>query len=92
MDKILIVFYIDVRGMTTQKVKQTLASATALFDRERPIGVHHYYVPFNGPSKVECINPLIINNDEQYQKIKELLEKYENPKKLIDSTLNKPID
>lgn len=84
MDKIILVIYIYVGEMSTEKAKGVL---TRIVEKMQPSSdsILHYYIPVKkGESRIECINPKTVSEDE-YKTVKEVLEKC---KKKLNEYLN----
>ena len=73
MNKIILVCYFNVAGLTSEeayelikKIKKELISSTDII---------HYVVPiFEGDNRIECINPVIVS-EVDYKLVKEKLDK-----------------
>ena len=71
MEQMILVFYINVDGITRQQAEQGLYH---LSKTKHPEGSIQYFLPVkNQPTKVECINPKMVT-EEQYETMKKELE------------------
>jgi hypothetical protein len=81
-DLIILVFYLNVDGMSPQRVleqvsdlKQVLAGKGTLDDK---FNMKHYIMPVrNQPTKVECIYPVLLDQKELVDKAIKSLESIE---------------
>ena len=83
MDKIILIFYIDIGGLSRQRAQEGLNSIAKMLEKDaenEPILT--FIMPIkNGDSRVECINPKLVS-EEEYGNAKEVLER--NQKTLDD--------
>jgi len=71
MEQMILVFYINVDGMSRQQAEEGIYQFSKV---KHPEGSIQYFLPVkNQPTKVECINPKMIT-DEQYENMKKELE------------------
>jgi len=66
MNKIIIVCYVHVGNMVGQDVDNLMAKiGIMLKEREETEGILHYLIPiYSGSSRIECINPKLLTEDE----------------------------
>ncbi len=82
--KTILVHYIDIRNFNRNDIgdyMQKVIKATEV-DRETTIA---YYVPYNGDTRIECINPKLITTDE-YSRLESIIK---NQEKLVMDTIEK---
>jgi len=76
MDKIILIFYIDIGNLNKQRAEESLARISNMLSRDaenEPILT--FIIPIkNGDSRVECINPKLVS-EEEYENAKEVLER-----------------
>lgn len=77
MDKIILVHYVNVAGMTRNRAYQILGEYDTMLKRasEAEGDVSHYIVPSTGDSRIECVNPKLVSEDEK-AKIYATLDSY----------------
>lgn len=78
MDKIILVFYVNVGNLSPQKVAEHMGKIRDMCQSDEII---QYFIPVvNQDTKVECLNPKIVSK-EDYNKVKEILDKNQ---KIVD--------
>lgn len=77
-DKIIIVFYIDVSRINRDDVYEYTSYVAKHFNGYFDDSVKTVFVASEdgGGNRVECINPVLLNQ-EQYQKVQEKIDEYE---------------
>ena len=73
-DKIIIVFYVDIRYVNVIDISTFLAEFSNTI-KDIDESVYQIIIPVRETSRVECINPRLATDDEN-KKIEELIEKY----------------
>ena len=83
-DKIFLIIYFDVRNIDRADVPYYLknVSESLIFDES----VLKVFIPIEGETRVECINPVLLN-EEKYKEVEKVFE--EAKKKLEDLTSKK---
>ncbi len=75
-EKIILVYYLNLGNISRQEASEILHSFSANVNRSMK-EVHHILIPIsNGDSRVECLNPKIITQEE-YRSVKGFLERAE---------------
>lgn len=75
-DKLFIVFYVNVSKISPSSINSVLKHISESMKYDDTI--NRIIIPiFNGETKVECINPKLLNED-QYKKVKDQLFEIEN--------------
>lgn len=73
-DKIILVYYLDIRYVNDNDISAFLAEfSNEIKDIDE--SVYQIIIPVRETSRVECINPRLVTDDEN-KKIEELIEKY----------------
>jgi len=73
-DKIILVYYLDIRYINSSDVNQYLFDFYEKIKEENDDSVYQIIIPVREASRVECINPKLISEDE-YKKVEELIIK-----------------
>ena len=82
MDKIILVHYIGVGNLSTKEVEQHLHKITTeLLPKDD--GVINYVIPTRGETRIECLNPKLVS-EEDYKQAKELLDRNQ---KIVDDII-----
>ena len=76
-DRIIIVFYLDISRINSADVVEYTHAFAKSFNGYFDDSVKALYVPINGESHIECINPVLLN-EEQYENVHKRVEEYEN--------------
>jgi len=77
MEKLIIVYYISVGNRTPQAAREIISSFIANCSLVKDENLHNVFVPIReGDTKVECINPRFLP-EEDFQKYKSQLEECE---------------
>lgn len=72
MDKVILVFYVNVDGLEPEDVESYMCNVR---ERLRDDNTTQYLIPVtNQQTKVECINPKLVSKEE-YQGVREVLER-----------------
>lgn len=72
MDKIILICYINVKGQSIKKIDETMTNLSDTFATNK--NIIHYIIPIQqGDSKVECVNPKLVT-EEEYKDVKKLME------------------
>ena len=72
-DKIILIHYMNVAGVTMQKAMDRIATYVKSLDKDAE-GILHYVVPIaEGPTRVECMNPKLVAVNE-YKKAQAVLD------------------
>ena len=75
MEKIILVFYIDIRDLKYSEIRNYLNNVKDALksdsDNEKQI-----FIPIHGESRIECLNPKMVSEND-YKQAKEILEKNE---------------
>lgn len=74
-DKIIIVFYIDIRDVAHEDIPCYINSVSNHFSNAFDSTIKCIVVPFKNDTKIECINPKLVN-EEEYIKIMHDLEMF----------------
>lgn len=79
-DKIILVFYIGLKNIFDDDRPDYMAEITQHMNCLKDDSTELLFIPLSSTndSKIECINPRIINNEDEVKKIEELIEKYKN--------------
>lgn len=74
MEKIILVYYINMYNVDNEKIEYYLGLVKEkIFLQDDSI--IQYFIPIrNGETRVECINPKLVS-EEDYKEVKELLDK-----------------
>lgn len=86
MDKLILVYYVNIGTFNQSEVSQFMERFVKSVENKDMI---QYYVPVRGEnSRIECINPKLINEDE-FKKVKETLDSYKSKlDEFLNTTLN----
>lgn len=76
MDKIILIFYISTNGLSHAAAAQKFEVIRRMLIGEYNPSIIHYVIPIEGETRVECINPKLIPEDE-FQRVKEVLDKHQ---------------
>lgn len=72
MDKLIIVHYIDVRGIHYTEVPEHMEYLkNNVIPKDD--NILYYFIPINGETRIECINPKVITGEE-YKEIQKFLD------------------
>lgn len=75
MEKIILVFYISIEGMSLTKAEDFLSKIVEKSKTNQEDNIISYYIPIkNGETRIECLNPKLIS-EEDYTNIKNILDK-----------------
>jgi 5-formyltetrahydrofolate cyclo-ligase len=79
MRKLILVFYINIGGLTRQRADQYIHELVELYQSQHEENdILTYWFPIqNGENRIECINPERLNNDE-YDLVLERIQNIEN--------------
>lgn len=82
MEKIILVYYVNVGHMDYNDVSQHLKTISETFKDENMV---QYFVPIKeGETRIDCLNPKLVTKEE-YNNVKELLDKNQ---KLVNEFIN----
>lgn len=76
-DKIIIIVYIDIRDVAHEGIPCYINSVSDYFNKAFDNTIKCIVVPFKNDTKIECINPQLVN-EEGYIKIKKIISNLEN--------------
>lgn len=82
MEKIILVHYIGVGNLSKKEVEQHLYKITTEF-LPKDDGVINYVIPTKEETRVECLNPKLVS-EEDYKQAKELLDRNQ---KIVDDII-----
>ena len=74
MEKIIIVTYLDVRGLSVEEFEELFKSASKALTTQED-SIISFIVPVRRETTVECINPRLVS-EEDYIEAKNTLERY----------------
>lgn len=79
-EKLIIVHYLNVDNMTRSQAEDSTSLYMESIEEQDSMGEHenviHYFMPVRKyPSRVDCINPKLISNEE-YDKVKDVLDRF----------------
>ena len=82
-DKLILVAYIDVSGNSDADASSLLQEVVNRLEKDNDGSILYYVIPVRGEdSRLECINPMLVS-EEEYEKAKQACEKiYERLKEL----------
>ena len=82
-DKLILVAYIDVSGNSDADASSLLQEVVNRLEKDNDGSILYYVIPVRGEdSRLECINPMLVS-EEEYEKAKQACEKiYEKLKEL----------
>ena len=93
-EKLILVYYLNLGNITPQRASEILESFGANLNQEIK-EAHHILLPIrNGNTRVECLNPKIITQEE-YRSVKGFLERAEDTLSNLSNFLEekqKPIE
>lgn len=72
MEKLIIVHYIDVSKADPDKIPELMNGIVTKF-KSKDDSLISYFVPINGETRIECINPKMITGEE-YKEIQKFLD------------------
>lgn len=74
MDKLILVFYIDIRGITFFEERNYYISEMSerISNLCEDENVLHYVVPVKSENRVECLNPKLLS-EQEYEEVKQKL-------------------
>lgn len=78
MNKLILIFYIGIGNLEDNVIDDYMNSLYRSFPVEDDI--IKYFIPYNGETKIECLNPKLVTDDE-YLKAKEVLD---NNQKIVE--------
>ena len=75
MDKLILVIYIGVNGLTTQAAVDLVQQYKKIFQKQIEEDIMVFFIPSTelDTCKIECINPKLLN-EEEYQLAKDKLK------------------
>jgi hypothetical protein len=72
MDKLIIVFYISIKGLPIEDVEQYITDVAHNFKAEKD--EKYFFMPIrDGESRLECLNPKMVSEDD-YKQAMNMLE------------------
>ncbi len=79
MNKIILITYFKIsKNSSKEQINKIIESFSVGFDQAFKEDYHCFYIPiYDGDSRVECINPKLVD-DEDYKKAKEALSLGQN--------------
>lgn len=72
MNKLILIFYIGIGNMNDDDIDEYMRSLNKSIPKEDDI--LYYIIPHKGETKIECLNPKLVTEDE-YSKAKEVLDR-----------------
>lgn len=73
MEKTILVCYFNVGNIKAEDIAEYVKKISKVLPKDE--GLLHYLVPIKtGDSRIECVNPKVISEDE-YAKVKEILDR-----------------
>tara|TARA_R110000772_G_C13310268_1_gene440136 strand:- start:39335 stop:39613 length:279 start_codon:yes stop_codon:yes gene_type:complete len=88
IDKLILVHYIDVGNMDNDMLSEFIEEVTNKLTFEEEEMVFPYFIPIRGESRVECINPKLVS-EEDYSHAKEVLDNTQEALKAFLNEKNK---
>ncbi len=88
-DILIMVLYLDIENMSTYEAKKTFNSVQEKINKSKEEFEKWYIIPINGESKIECLNPKLLPENE-YQKIKDQFDKNQEKINKILKGMEKP--
>ena len=75
MEKIILVHYINVGNMDYTNINKFMKEITVKFSPKEEDNIISYWIPVNnGETRVECINPKLVS-EEDYSEAKKVLDR-----------------
>ncbi len=79
-DKLILSFYIDIRGLgeasqVGEYLEQVKGVINSQLDSDGKGDVVAFYFPIEGESKVECINPVLVTEQDAIDRFNESIER-----------------
>ncbi len=75
MEKIILVHYINVGNMNYSDINKFMEEITVKFSPKEEDNIISYWIPIkNGETRVECINPKLVS-EEDYSEAKKVLDR-----------------
>jgi len=74
MEKIILIFYIYVGGMNESQIEGLIENLKSNLPEDEPNMLSFWIPIFEGASRVECLNPKLVSNDE-YTQARQILER-----------------
>lgn len=75
MEKIILVHYINVGNMDYTNINKFMEEITVKFSPKEEDNIISYWIPVNnGETRVECINPKLVS-EEDYSEAKKVLDR-----------------
>ena len=75
MEKIILVHYINVGNMDYSDINKFMEEITVKFSPKEEDNIISYWIPIkNGETRVECINPKLVS-EEDYSEAKKVLDR-----------------
>ena len=75
MEKIILVHYINIGNMNYNDVNKFMEEITVKFSPKEDDNIISYWIPVNnGETRVECINPKLVS-EEDYSEAKKVLDR-----------------
>ena len=72
MDKIILICYINVKGISAKQIEEITVNFSDILATNK--NAIHYIIPIQqGDSKVECVNPKLVT-EEEYKDVRKLME------------------
>lgn len=73
-DILIMILYLDIRNLSIYKIEKTICDINRQLNKSKDPFEKWYLIPINGESKIECLNPKLLSENE-YQKVKEQFDK-----------------
>ena len=83
MNKIILIHYIGVGNLSVLRGKELLESVQEMIPKDK--GIISYIVPVQSDTRVECINPKLVS-EEDFQEAKKILDRNQ---KIVDDLVNR---
>jgi hypothetical protein len=75
---LILVFYLDRGSFANSELVHTYGENVKRYLEEKGDNVRLFFMPTDGEEKINCINPVYIENKEEFKKLNELIENLSN--------------
>lgn len=74
MNKLILAHYINVDGMTQQRVEEKMRNIIEIMKKNEDGILHFFYPVRNQHTRVECLNPKLVS-EEEYREVSNVLKR-----------------
>ena len=85
---LILVFYLDRPSFVEKELVKSYGENVKRYLEEQGDNVRLFFMPTDGEEKIECINPLFIKDEDEFEKLDNLVHKLEEQFQIgVDSTV-----